>query len=342
MIPGQILVGLSGPELTPVEAEWLRHPRVAGAILFDRNIQDWQQLRALTTAIHRQSTPAPLVAVDQEGGRVQRVQAPATRLPPARRLGQRFAADPDSAREQAGQMGWLMAAELRAAGVDWSLAPVLDLDHGASTVIGDRAFHGDPATVAALGAAWSHGMQAAGMPACGKHFPGHGGVTADSHESLPVDERSAGALRAADMVPFARVAADGLDAVMTAHVVYPGVDQRPATFSPVWLDAILRRELGFAGVVVGDDLGMAGAAGFGDYPERAQAAAEAGCDLLLLCNELTAVAPVLDALGSRVPSATRERVAALRPRVAAPETLERLQSTDTWRRAYAGVRGLCD
>ena len=340
MIPGQILVGLSGPVVTAEEAEWLRHPRVAGAILFDRNIYDWQQLLALTTAIHGQTTPAPLVVVDQEGGRVQRIQAPATRLPPARRLGERFTADPEGAREAAGQMGWLMAAELRAAGVDWSLAPVLDLDHGASTVIGDRAFDADPATVATLGAAWSQGMQAVGMPACGKHFPGHGGVVADSHEALPVDERDAAELRAGDMIPFARLATAGLDAVMTAHVVYPAVDERPATFSPVWLDTILRRELGFAGVVVGDDLGMAGAAGFGDYPERAQAAAEAGCDLLLLCNELAAVAPVLDAMGSRVPTRTRERVATLQSRAGAAETLERLQGADAWRRASAVAEAL--
>lgn len=334
MTPGKLLIGLQGTELTPEEREWLQHPRVAGTILFDRNIGDREQLCALTADIHRQSAESPLVAVDQEGGRVQRITAPGTVLPPMRALGAWYDRNRDDAAAGAERLGWLMAAELLTAGVDWSFAPVLDLDRGLSSVIGDRAFHSDPDTVAALGGGWARGMLAAGMAPCGKHFPGHGGVGADSHLELPVDDRPILALRGQDMVPFERLIGEGvLPAVMTAHVVYSQVDNQPASFSGTWIHRILREELDFQGVVVGDDLGMEGAASIGGYPARAESAAHAGCDLILLCNDLDAVAPVLDALGAEVPDASHQRVNRLRPDRIPAADLKALQGTDAWRRA---------
>ena len=333
MTPGGLMIGLQGPELTADERELLQHPRVAGAILFQRNIGEWEQLRALVGDIRSLSTPG-LVAVDQEGGRVQRIGAPCTRLPPVRRLGEWHDRDPAAAEAGAGQLGWLMAAELRTAGIDLSFAPVLDLDRGISAVIGDRAFHGDPDAVAALGGAWSRGMRAAGMASCGKHFPGHGAVTADSHTDLPVDHRPELELRGADMAVFERlIDEDALTAIMTAHVVYPHVDNQPATFSPTWIHRTLREEMNFRGVVVGDDLGMEAAASVGDLVARAESAVHAGCDLVMLCNELDGIGKVLDALGAEVPDLTAERLQRLRGGTPAAPDLAALQEHPDWRRA---------
>ncbi|QIT55722.1 beta-N-acetylhexosaminidase [Aquisalimonas sp. 2447] len=333
MTPGGLMIGLQGPELTADERELLQHPRVAGAILFQRNIGEWEQLRALVGDIRSLSTPG-LVAVDQEGGRVQRIGAPCTRLPPVRRLGEWHDRDPAAAEAGAGQLGWLMSAELRTAGIDLSFAPVLDLDRGISAVIGDRAFHGDPDAVAALGGAWSRGMRAAGMASCGKHFPGHGAVTADSHTDLPVDHRPELELRGADMAVFERlIDEDALTAIMTAHVVYPHVDNQPATFSPTWIHRTLREEMNFRGVVVGDDLGMEAAASVGDLVARAESAVHAGCDLVMLCNELDGIGKVLDALGAEVPDVTAERLQRLRGGTPAAPDLAALQEHPDWRRA---------
>lgn len=333
MTPGGLMIGLQGPELTADERELLQHPRVAGAILFQRNIGEWEQLRALVGDIRSLSTPG-LVAVDQEGGRVQRIGAPCTRLPPVRRLGEWHDRDPAAAEAGAGQLGWLMAAELRTAGIDLSFAPVLDLDRGISAVIGDRAFHGDPDAVAALGGAWSRGMRAAGMASCGKHFPGHGAVTADSHTDLPVDHRPELELRGADMAVFERlIDEDALTAIMTAHVVYPHVDNQPATFSPTWIHRTLREEMNFRGVVVGDDLGMEAAASVGDLVARAESAVHTGCDLVMLCNELDGIGKVLDALGAEVPDVTAERLQRLRGGTPAAPDLAALQEHPDWRRA---------
>ncbi|SEO50827.1 beta-N-acetylhexosaminidase [Aquisalimonas asiatica] len=331
MTPGGLMIGVRGAELTAEERELLAHPRVVGVILFTRNFESWDQLCALTAAIHRQGEPAPIVAVDQEGGRVQRFREPCTVLPPARLIGARHDQDDRTSRHWAREMAWLMAAELRAAGVDLSFAPVLDLDRGFSSVIGDRALHGDPDSVAELATAWTEGMRAAGMAATGKHFPGHGGVSADSHLDLPVDDRPVLALRGEDLVPFERlVESGGLDAVMTAHVVYSDMDNQPATFSRQWIQNTLRQELGFEGVVVGDDLGMEGAASIGDYPERAESAVDAGCDLIMLCNELDAIPGVLDALGAEVDPQTQRRLAMLQPGAAPASSLEALHATDRW------------
>jgi len=296
MTLGPLMVGIEGVMLSDRERRLLRHPRIGGAILFGRNFESPAQLTALTAAIHALRDPPLLIAVDQEGGRVQRFREPLTDLPPVARLGLCFDRDPERGCAAAEATGWLMAAELRALGVDLSFAPVLDLGRGVSRVVGDRAFHAHPDAVTRLAGAYVRGMRRAGMAATGKHFPGHGGVAPDSHLELPVDRRSMEEIRGEDLLPFRRLIGNGLPSLMLAHVTYEEFDARPASFSPRWIGGVLRDELGFQGCVVGDDLEMAGAASFGTLPERARAELAAGCDLLLLCNALDAAESVADAL----------------------------------------------
>lgn len=279
---GPLMIDLEGTRLTDVERERLANEAVGGVILFSRNYQSPAQVRALVQSI-RSVRPGLLIAVDQEGGRVQRFQSGLTRLPPMRAFGRLYDRDREKALAMARGAGWLMASELRDMDVDFSFAPVLDLDYGASAVIGDRSFHSDPAVVTALAGAWIDGMHEAGMAAVGKHFPGHGAVEADSHVEVPEDTRSLDDILASDAVPF-RELADRVDAIMPAHVVYATVDTEPAGFSAFWLRDILARELGFRGVVVSDDLTMEGASVAGGPRERVDAALRAGCDLLLVCN----------------------------------------------------------
>lgn len=278
------MVGLSGPGLLPEEEEILRHPHIGGVILFSRNYESPQQIEHLTAHIHRLREPHLLIAVDQEGGRVQRFRDGFTRLPPLRRLGEAYNHDPPNALQLSETLGWLMAVELRAVGVDFSFAPVLDIDRELSIVIGDRAFHGDPKVVAKLAGTYTKGMMNAGMAATAKHFPGHGGAQEDSHDQVVVDERSYGTLQQEDMLPFKSLIQNGLVAVMASHVVYRAVDPQPAGFSAFWLHRVLRGELGFHGVIFSDDVFMAGASVAGDVPERVQAALDAGCDMILLCQ----------------------------------------------------------
>jgi beta-N-acetylhexosaminidase len=308
------MLDLEGTSLTSEERELLDHPAVGGVILFSRNYADPAQLRAFTADIRAATARALLIAVDQEGGRVQRFRHGFTRFPPARTLGQLHATDAEAARAAAADLGWLLATEVREAGLDFSFAPVLDLDYGCSTVIGDRAFAAEVAAVTELAGAWMKGAQSAGMATCGKHFPGHGGVAEDSHAECPVDRRSLEELRAADLQPFQRLVAAGLDAIMPAHVVYPAVDARPAGFSAIWLKQILRGELGFQGVIFSDDLSMAAAEVAGSYPERARAALAAGCDMVILCNNRLAALAVVDALADFNDPQGAERLARLRGR----------------------------
>jgi beta-N-acetylhexosaminidase len=287
---------IQGIELLPEEAERLRHPAAGGVILFARNFESPQQLAELTRRIHDLRQPGLLVAVDQEGGRVQRFREGFTRLPPAAWFGRLYDANPARAEHGARRVGWLMARELRAHGVDFSFAPVLDLDKGVSQVIGDRAFAQRPIVVAELAHAWAKGVHSAGMAVVGKHFPGHGNVVEDSHLALPVDDRRFEDVWMEDLVPFQRMIDYGLEAVMPAHVVYRQVDPRPAGFSRVWLQDVLRGRLGFQGTVFSDDLSMAAADYAGDYPSRARAALEAGCDMVLVCNNPAAAAQVLEEL----------------------------------------------
>lgn len=290
---GPVFIGLPDPDLGPEDREWLAHPGTGGVVLFTRNYESPARLDALVEAI-RAVRPELPVAVDQEGGRVQRFREGFAALPPAGVLGRIHERDPAAALARARLTGWVMASELRAAGIDVSFAPVLDLDRGISSVIGDRAFHGDPAVVAQLGLAWAAGMWDAGMPAVGKHFPGHGSVTGDSHAVLPYDERSLAEIAAEDLVPFQRFIAQGGAGLMAAHVVYPEVCDRPAGFSPYWIGEILRRRLGYTGAVLSDDLSMEAARSVGGIRERTTAALQAGCDAVLAC-EPEAVPEALDA-----------------------------------------------
>lgn len=296
---GPIMLDLEGTGLTAEDREILCHPAVGGVILFARNFESPDQVAALSAEIHRLREPRLLIAVDQEGGRVQRFREGFTRLPAAARFGERARRQPAQARRAAETVGWLMAAELLAVGVDFSFAPVLDLDRGVSRVIGDRALSGNVDTLCELAEAWVRGVHAAGMAAVGKHFPGHGSVEADSHTELPADGRPFGDIELADLVPFERLIGHGLDAIMPAHVLYPQIDAHPAGFSSFWLRRILRERLEFQGLIFSDDLNMAAAAAAGGFAERAQAAMAAGCDLLLVCNNRSGALEVIDSLGDR-------------------------------------------
>ena len=286
---GPLMIDIAGLELSELDRERLVHPLIGGVILFKRNYRDTQQLTSLCAAIHALRSPQLPIAIDHEGGRVQRCREGFTHVPPMRRLGELWDRDAGAGRAAAAEIGYLLAAELRACGVDFSFTPVLDLDWGPSGVIGDRAFHRDPVAVAELAGALIDGLRAAGMACCGKHFPGHGWVAADSHLAIPVDERSLAEM-APDLEPYRRLRLDG---VMPAHVIYPRVDSRPAGFSPVWLEK-LRAEFAFDGVIFSDDLSMEGASFAGDMVQRAEAAWDAGCDMLLICNAPDAVALVLE------------------------------------------------
>ena len=286
---GPLMIDIAGTELSELDKSRLCHPLVGGMILFSRNYVSAGQVSALCAEIHELRTPHLLIAVDHEGGRVQRFREGFTRLPAMRRLGELWQRNRDEALTAARGTGYVLAAELLACGVDLAFTPVLDLDYGRSEVIGDRAFHRDPVAVSELAGALMEGLRRAGMAACGKHFPGHGFVAADSHVAIPVDGRSLAEL-ADDLEPYRRLK---LDAVMPAHVIYKEVDHNPAGFSAKWL-ARLREEFSFDGVIFSDDLSMEGASVAGDIVARANAAWNAGCDMLLVCNSPGAVGELLD------------------------------------------------
>lgn len=334
---GPLMIDLAGADLSADDAEVLRHPLVGSVLLFSRNYRNPQQLSALTAAIRALRTPQLLIAVDQEGGRVQRFRDGFTRLPASRLLGRRFDENRSDALRLTHWIGWLMAGELRAAGVDFSFAPCVDLDYGVSEVIGDRAFHRDPEAVAALAAAYLSGMREAGMAAVAKHFPGHGAVVADSHVALPVDRREFADLEP-DLRPYRLLVENQLPGVMAAHVVYPAVDALPASLSRRWITDILRGTLGFHGCVFADDLTMAGAAAFGDVVRRAQLACAAGCDVLPICNDRQAVRSVLQALEPDLATAASQaRLVRMRARGEPPAALA---GSAHWRETVARIADL--
>lgn len=286
---GSLMLDVEGTWLTAEDRDILRQPQVGGVILFSRNIEHPQQVRELCRSMRR-ARPDLLIAVDQEGGRVQRLRRGFTRLPSMRRI-----AASGNPQETARQAGWLMAAEVLAAGIDFSFAPVLDLDYGHNSVVTCRSFGREPKQVVELGGAFMRGMQQAGMATVGKHFPGHGWVTADSHFAIPVDERDLESIRKSDMQVFAGLVAH-MDGIMPAHVIYRQVDEQPAGFSRFWLQDVLRNELGFNGIIFSDDLSMAGAHVAGDIRARCLAAIGAGCDMVLVCNDRAAARQALTCL----------------------------------------------
>ena len=306
---GPVHVAISGLALSETDRERLLHPLVGGVILFAANFCDRDQLCRLCAEIHALREPQLVISADQEGGRVQRFRAGFTALPPMRRIGELWDCDRQAARQLARSCGLTMAAELRTCGIDLSLAPVLDVDHGASTIIGNRAFHSNPSAISDLAGALIDGMREAGMSSVGKHFPGHGFIAADSHLELPIDDRSLETIEHCDLIPFAALAAR-LGGMMPAHVLYPRVDDRPAGFSSVWIRDILRGRLGFDGAIFSDDLGMAGAAGEGTLAARALAAFTAGCDLVLACTAEGADA-LLEELRYTMPEDSARRLAGL-------------------------------
>ena len=309
--PGPAVVDVLGTVLTDEDRGRIRHPAAGAVILFARNYENSEQLRLLCEDIERQREPALPICVDHEGGRVQRFREGFTAIPAMRELGRLWDRDREKGRAAAQAIGYVIGAELGAHGVDFSFTPVLDLDYGGSSVIGDRALHFDPTAVGALGSQLIIGLREAGMAAVGKHFPGHGFATADSHVAAPKDERSIKEILRKDVLPYRAAIEAGLAAVMPAHVIFPQADAEPAGYSKYWLQEVLRGKLGFQGLVFSDDLSMEGACVAGGPPARARAALAAGCDMVLLCNDPKGCDALLESLND-VPFGNPERLDAMR------------------------------
>ena len=308
-----LIIGIPGKTLGEAERAQLDAPQVSGVILFARNFDSRDQVTALIDDI-RNARPEPfLVCVDQEGGTVQRFRDGFTRLPPLLRIGELYARDPAAAIRRAEEHAWLMASEMRAIGIDLSFAPVTDLARG-NRAIGTRAFDADPQVASELVQAYLRGMHLGGMAATLKHFPGHGSVAEDTHFDAANDPRTLEELRASDLIPFADGIAAGAEAVMMAHVTYPAVDPRAAGYSRFWIEDVLRGELGFRGLVIGDDIGMAAAESVGGIKERIEAHLAAGCDLLLACSP--AIVPESIAASAGLPPCDPQRLATLQGMVA--------------------------
>ncbi|MEY3899134.1 MAG: beta-N-acetylhexosaminidase [Pseudomonadota bacterium] len=337
---GPVMLDVVGKSLSDDDLRRLHHPLTGGVILFARNYESRAQVTALCAAIHH-ARPGILIAVDHEGGRVQRFRSDGfTRLPAMRALGQLWDRDVLQSCKVATALGYVLAAELRACGVDLSFTPVLDLDYGPSEVIGDRAFHRDPRVVTMLAKSIHHGLLQAGMANCGKHFPGHGFVAADSHIAIPVDERDPKDILKEDAAPYGWLGMS-LSAVMPAHVIYPFFDSQPAGFSRKWL-SLLRDELGFEGVIFSDDLSMEGASVAGNVVQGAHAALSAGCDMVLVCNSPDKADQLLEGLDPTVSLDAKRsaaRIAALVP-TSPPKTWDELQADPVYKAACGLVKSL--
>jgi beta-N-acetylhexosaminidase len=292
---GRVIADLDGPELTASDHDFLRHPALAGVILFTRNTLDASQTRRLCLDIKR-IRPDLLIAIDQEGGRVQRLRKGVTALPAMAELGKLYEVNPGAASTLASDIGWLLGTEIRQCAIDFTFAPVLDLDDNRSPAIGNRSFSARAEVTTSLAQAFCRGLKQAGVPAIGKHFPGHGKAVVDSHEALPKDERRLGEILTQDAMPFSSLGQGALDAVMPAHILFPAVDPKPVGFSSFWLNDVLRQQLQFNGLIFSDDLSMGGASWAGDVSQRAIAASEAGCDILLVCNDRSAAVAALEVM----------------------------------------------
>lgn len=293
---GPVMCDIQGTVLSELDRKRLCNKQVGGVILFARNYESPAQIKALIEDIHQLRTPRLIVAVDHEGGRVQRFREGFQKIPAMRVFGELFDENETQALKATEQVAWLVASELLYYGVDLSFAPVLDIGDPVSDVIGDRAFHKDPKKITRLANAWVRGMQQAGMEAVGKHFPGHGSVKGDSHHVMPYDSRSFEKISHLDLVPFQQVIKTHLSGIMMAHVIYEQVDEQPAGFSNFWIQQCLRQQLGFEGVVFSDDLSMAGAESAGSYAQRAKLSLQAGCDMLIVCNNEAGADEVIDSL----------------------------------------------
>ncbi|MEO6985477.1 MAG: beta-N-acetylhexosaminidase [Paralcaligenes sp.] len=314
LVPGPVMVDVAGIKLTAQEKRRLHHPLVGGVILFARNFENRKQLTALCRAIHAERDEPLLIAVDHEGGRVQRFRTDGfTPIPAMSLFGEIWMGDSLGAMRLATETGYVLGAELRACGVDLSFTPVLDLDYGVSKVIGNRAFHRDPRVVTLLARALIQGLMLADMAACGKHFPGHGAVEADSHHEIPVDTRGFDEIMQEDAAPYGWLGDMVLPSVMPAHVIYSSVDPQPAGFSRHWIQTVLRHDLAYDGVVFSDDLTMQGATIAGDILARAQAALSAGCDMVLVCNRPDMADDLLGRLAVDHPVESVNRIRRLAP-----------------------------
>lgn len=330
MTTGPIMLDIDGTELTPEDIELLKHPDTGGVILFSRNFADIEQLSFLTSQIKKLNKTELIIGVDHEGGRIQRFKDGFTRLPPSRLLGELYEKDRRKAVQLAESTGWLMAVELLAVGVDFSFAPVLDLDRGNSQVIGDRAFHHSADIVAELAKYLIKGMRKAGMEGVGKHFPGHGWVKEDSHLAVPRDPRQYEDMMLSDLIPFERLISAGISAIMPAHVIYEKIDKYPAGFSKIWLTELLRNQMRFHGMIFSDDISMAGAEVLGSPMDRTSAALEAGCDMVLICNNRQAVYEVLDNIKFGPMPASRVRLMRMYGKASNINMLE-LKKTENWK-----------
>ncbi len=333
MTLGPVMLDIGGCDLDAGDRRRLSHPQVGGVILFSRNYRDSRQLAELCGQIHALRDPRLVIAVDHEGGRVQRFRDGFQALPAMGHLGDFYDDEPQQAIRLTRDFAWMMASELLVHGVDLSFAPVLDIANPISSVIGDRAFHRDPDTVAHLANAWIRGMRSAGMEAVGKHFPGHGSVEGDSHHVMPFDKRGFAEIEALDLVPFRLVIASHLSAVMMAHVIYDHVDRDAAGYSHYWIETVLRGQLGFDGIVFSDDLSMSGAESAGGYAQRAQKALSAGCDILLVCNNPDGADEVLESLGDYSNPTSQLRMIRLHGQTPVAGLLE----SDQWQQACAGL-----
>jgi beta-N-acetylhexosaminidase len=304
---GPLMADIAGLELTAEDREVLKHPLVGGVILFARNYSDPKRLKALCSELLSLKRPRLLLAVDHEGGRVQRFRVGFSRVPAMRTLGKRFEEDRRGALAESRRWGRTIGHELAAYGIDLCFAPVLDRDTGKSQVIGDRAFASDNDAIVALSRAFCAGLSAEGLAATGKHFPGHGTVIADSHHQLPVDRRSMEQIAATDLPPFVELIKDGIPSLMLAHVRYSAVDELPASLSRHWIQTVLRQQLHYDGALICDDLSMGGAAAMGSMEDRARLALAAGCDMLLVCNNRAGLLELLTALKNHHPQPAAAR-----------------------------------